>query len=210
VIVLSGDRHLGELSLDTDAVGYPLYDLTASGLNQATKRWRTTEKNTKRVAGMPYGDHFGVVTVDWSAKEPEVSLQLRDDAGEVVLRQTFPLSLLKATGAPVAAKLPEGVVGPEEARRQLGQELTVQFPVRSGRMLEKGKRILLNSESDYKSERNFTVVVNPSAQTGPFEKATAATFKGKTIRVKGTVSKYQDQMQIIIEDAKQLEIVEGK
>ncbi|HVK17038.1 MAG TPA: alkaline phosphatase D family protein [Fimbriiglobus sp.] len=209
VVVLSGDRHLGELSLDADAAGYPLYDLTASGLNQATKAWRATEKNGKRVAGMPYGDHFGLVTVDWAAKDPVVSLQLRDDAGEVVFRQAFPLSLLKARGEPVV-KLPEGVIGPEQARRMLGQEVTVQFPVRGGRAVGMGKRILLNSEPDFRSERNFTVVVNEKAMTGRFEKATFAAFKDKTIRAKGKVTKYEDQLEISVEDAKQLEIVEKK
>src|SRR5205814_8880957 len=35
LIVLSGDRHLAELSLMDAGIGYPLYDLTSSGLNQA-------------------------------------------------------------------------------------------------------------------------------------------------------------------------------
>lgn len=209
VVVLSGDRHLGELSLETDAVGYPLYDLTASGLNQATKGWRAAERNGKRVAGMPYGDHFGLVTVDWSARDPEVGLQLRDDAGEVVFRQAFPLSLLRAKSAPLA-KLPKGVVGPEEARRRVGEEVTVQFPVRGGRAVSMGKRILLNSEPDFRSARNFTVVVHEKAMTGPYEKAAFATFSGKTVRAKGKVTKYQDQFEIIVEDAGQLEIVEAK
>ncbi len=209
VVALSGDRHQGELSLDTDAVGYPLYDLTASGLTQATKRWRAPEKNSKRVAGMPYGDHFGLVTVDWSAKDPAVSLQLRDDGGEIVLRQVFPLSLLKPRGAPLA-KLSQGVVGPEEARRRVGEEVTVQFPVRGGRAVSMGKRILLNSEPDFRNARNFTVVIDEKALTGPLEKATFATFKDTTVRAKGTVAKYQDQFEIIVTDPKRLEIVEGK
>ncbi|HEX4608356.1 MAG TPA: alkaline phosphatase D family protein, partial [Urbifossiella sp.] len=44
VVVLSGDRHLGEISLDPAAVGYPLYDVTSSGLNQGSKAWRAPEK----------------------------------------------------------------------------------------------------------------------------------------------------------------------
>ena len=38
VVFLSGDRHLAELSLMDGGVGYPLYDLTSSGLNQGRKR----------------------------------------------------------------------------------------------------------------------------------------------------------------------------
>ena len=58
VIILSGDRHLAEVSLDTKAIGYPLYDVTSSGFNQASKNWRAPEKNEHRVAVMPYGDNF--------------------------------------------------------------------------------------------------------------------------------------------------------
>jgi hypothetical protein len=53
-------------------------------------------------------------------------------------------------------------------------------------------------------------VVNEKAMTGPFAKATFATFKDKTVRARGKVTKYQDQLEIIVEDAKALEIVEGK
>ena len=35
LVLLSGDRHLAELSLMDGDVGYPLYDLTSSGMNQA-------------------------------------------------------------------------------------------------------------------------------------------------------------------------------
>ncbi|HET6574795.1 MAG TPA: alkaline phosphatase family protein, partial [Fimbriiglobus sp.] len=159
--------------------------------------------------GMPYGDHFGLVTVDWSAQDPVVGLQLRDDAGEVVFRHAVPLRVLKATGEPVA-KLPKGVIGPAEARRRVGQEVTVQFPVRGGRAVDKGKRILLNSETDFRSVRNFTVVLDEKGMTGPYAKATFATFQGKTVRAKGKVTKYQDQVEIVVEDAKRLEIVGKK
>ena len=70
VIILSGDRHLAEVSLDTKSVGYPLYDATSSGFNQASKNWREPEKNAKRLAAMPYGNNFGFITIDWSAADP--------------------------------------------------------------------------------------------------------------------------------------------
>ena len=40
VILLSGDRHLAELSMMDAGVGYPIYDLTSSGLNQAARAWK--------------------------------------------------------------------------------------------------------------------------------------------------------------------------
>jgi len=207
VVVLSGDRHLGELSLDTTSVGYPLYDLTSSGFNQANKDWRAPEKNSHRVSAMPYGDNFGFITIDWTA-DPIVGLQLRDVTGEIVLKQTFPLSLLKPDSK--AVKLPEGVLTPLEAIKKVGQDVTVQMEVVGGRAVSGGKRILLNSDKDFNSDKNFTVVVNEAAMTGPFDKATYDTFKGKTIRAKGKVTLFKDAPQIQIDDAKLLEIVEEK
>jgi alkaline phosphatase D len=201
VVILSGDRHHGELSLSTDLIGYPLYDLTSSGFNQASKTWRAPEANSHRVAAMPYGDNFGVVTVDWSKPDPVVGLELRGDDGRVALRQTFPLSLLRAKEPP--AKLPAGVLTPAEARARVGATATVQFRVRGGRAVSGGKRLLLNSEADYRSAKNFTVVVNEAALAG----ATFDTYKGKTIRATGTVTKYQGQVEIVVSDAKQIEIV---
>jgi DNA/RNA endonuclease YhcR with UshA esterase domain len=73
-----------------------------------------------------------------------------------------------------------------------------------------GKRILLNSEKDFKSDMNFTVVVNDKAWTGKFDKATYDTFKGKTIKAKGKLSTFNGALQIQINDEKDLEIVEAK
>ncbi len=211
VVILSGDRHLGELSLDTRSIGYPLYDLTSSGFNQAFKEWRAPEKNTHRVSAMPYGDNFGVVTIDWTAPEPIVGLQLRDVTGEIVVRQTFPLGLLKPDPKEKdKPKVPEGVLTPLEALKKVGEEVTVQMEVVGGRAVAGGKRILLNSDKDFGSDRNFTVVVNEKAMTGAFDKATYDTFKGKTIRAKGKVTVFKDAPQIQIDDAKALEIVEEK
>lgn len=205
VIFLSGDRHLGELSVETSALGYPLYDITSSGFNQATKEWRAPEKNSRRVSAMPYGDNFGMITIDWSRPDPLVSLQLRDDQGEITVRQAFPLSTLKPDAAVTAVKLPEGVVGPLDARDKIGQEITIQFTVAGGRAFK--DRILLNSEKDFRSEKNFTVVVSEKAMTGDLAKADYDTFKGKTIKAQGKVTKYRDQIEMIIEDVSKIQIL---
>ena len=177
VVILSGDRHLGELSLSTKAVNYPLYDLTSSGFNQGAKRWREQEPNRHRVSSMPYGDHFGMVTIDWAA-DPVVSLQLRDAAGEITLKQTFPVSLLtpqkkddkkdpkKDEPAKTEPKRPEGVLTPAEAAKKVGETVTVQFAVKGGRAVNEGKRILLNSDADFKAKENFTVLLNQKGMTG--------------------------------------------
>ncbi len=93
VVLLSGDRHLAELSMMDAGIGYPLYDLTASGLNQAAKKWRPLEVNQHRVATMNFDDHFGVVELFW--KTSVINLTIRDVLGEVRIRQKLPLSLLQ-------------------------------------------------------------------------------------------------------------------
>ena len=48
VIILSGDRHLAELSMMDAQVGYPIYDLTSSGFNQASRSWRAFQQPRPR------------------------------------------------------------------------------------------------------------------------------------------------------------------
>lgn len=217
VVVLSGDRHLGDISVDPKAVGYPLYDATSSGFNQGALNYRDPEANKCRVGGMPWGNNFGVVQIDWAAKEPTVSLQLRDEDGQIAAAAKVPLARLqKGADKPAVkpadpVKLPDGVISPADAlKKAKGDEVTVQFEVAGGNAVSGGKRILLNSLKDFKSDDNFTVVVNEKAMTGPFDKATFDTFKGKTIRAKGKLSEYQKKLQLQIDDAAMLEIVEPK
>jgi alkaline phosphatase D len=214
VIVLSGDRHLGELSmLPAEIAGYPLYDITSSGFNQASKDWRAAEPNKHRVAAMPYGDNFGLITINWESTDPEVSLQLRDVNGDVVIRHAVPIAKLQGQEKPKdkpKIPLPEGVITAEEAIKKVGMEVTVQMEVAAGRAVSGGKRILLNSEKDFRSDKNLTVVLNEKGMTGKWEKATYDTFKSKTIRVKGKVTLYQDKPQIEVNEEKVLEIVEAK
>lgn len=90
VIVISGDRHHGELSaIDVD-LGYPLYDLTASGLNQAWKRPKD-EANRHRIGDMYLDDHFGVIDIERSGAGTIIRLELRDIEGTPVLSHEIPL-----------------------------------------------------------------------------------------------------------------------
>lgn len=206
VIILSGDRHLAEISLDTKAVGYPLYDITSSGLNQGFKGWRDLEKNGHRVAAVPYGDNFGFITIDWLANDAKIKFQVRDEDGDSAAGVTVMASTLKPGATATAVALPMGVIGPEQALKKVGEDVTVQMVVKSGRALK--ERVLLNSEVNYQSETNFTVVVNEKAMTGKFAKADFDTFKGKTIRVTGKVTMFRDAPQIEVNSEKQLQIVE--
>jgi hypothetical protein len=95
VIFLSGDRHLAELSMMDGGLGYPLYDLTSSGLNQAANSWRPLEVNRHRVATMNWGDNFGLITIDWDRPDPLIGLQIRDVEGDIRIQQKVLLSVLR-------------------------------------------------------------------------------------------------------------------
>ena len=95
VVFLSGDRHLAELSMMDGGAGYPFYDVTSSGLNQAAKSWRPQEVNRHRVATMNWGDNFGLITIDWDRPDPRISLQIRDVNGDVFLAQQLDLGTLR-------------------------------------------------------------------------------------------------------------------
>jgi alkaline phosphatase D len=99
VIILSGDRHLAELSMMDAQLGYPIYDITASGFNQASRTWRTFETNRHRVATMNWGDNFGLVTIDWDQPDPRISMQIRDVDGDITIQQKIRLSTIRRKGA---------------------------------------------------------------------------------------------------------------
>ncbi len=206
VVIVSGDRHLGDLSVDVDAIGYPLYDVTASGLNQANLGWRTLEPNRFRVAGLPYGNHFGAIEIDWSADSPMLHLQLRHEDGQIAVQARVPLSRLQSPddGLP----LPEGVLSAESGLALTeGATAVVQFKVASGRMLGERGRLLLNSQSDFRNARNFTVVVGHEALLGRFAGKELKNYLGQTIRVRGRVSLYNGAKQLEVDEDAVIEVV---
>lgn len=222
VVVLSGDRHLGELSVLTESTPYPLFDLTASGLNQANKGWRAPERNRHRVAGMPAGDHFGMVTIDWSGDDPRVALSLRDEDGEVTLQHKIRLSLLQpSTGsarrpnngamprvnerdAPVVA----GVLTAEQAAEKVNSRVTVKITIRSaGRS---GERVYLNSEESFRDKKNFTVAVESADLEAAAKTADGRKLVGKTVQATGVVQASNSGPRLTVRDAKDLKVEEAK
>ncbi|MEE9255234.1 MAG: alkaline phosphatase D family protein, partial [Pseudomonadales bacterium] len=75
VIFISGDRHIGEISRETRATAYPLYDITASGL---THSWSSFpgEPNERRVSEVITDLHFGAMSITWGSETVDLELQL--------------------------------------------------------------------------------------------------------------------------------------
>lgn len=80
VLFLSGDRHLAEISLDSERVGYPLYDITSSSLNFPLGGVKD-EPNDHRVGSNFRLANFGTLSFDWSREVPVVTAAIRDQNG---------------------------------------------------------------------------------------------------------------------------------
>ncbi len=100
VIFLSGDRHHAELSkLEVDD-GYPIYDLTSSGINQSRPRSpddsRPIEKNRSRLGRVFRGHHFGQVEIHWEQPDPLIRLSIINQEGEQPISHSLLLSEISA------------------------------------------------------------------------------------------------------------------
>lgn len=120
VIILSGDRHLGELSVldsarephpDFVAPDYPLIDFTASALTQSRPtdfaaqqegRWASpisyrNEINRHRVGTPLRYNHYGTLTIDWeNPAGAQLTFELVADTGVPLLRHRVALGTLRA------------------------------------------------------------------------------------------------------------------
>jgi alkaline phosphatase D len=94
VVLASGDRHFSELSCVDDAgIGYPLYELTSSGLTHSYASL-TFEPNRHRVGSIYSRLNFGVVRVDWSRRR--VVLETRGNDGNLPIQHEIPLARLRS------------------------------------------------------------------------------------------------------------------
>ncbi len=93
VVFISGDRHLGEISMNPDSpAGYPIYDVTSSGLTHSYDTY-THEDNRYRVSEVFPKLNFGLFLIDW--ENDSMELQVRDQKNTAVLSQVVKISSLK-------------------------------------------------------------------------------------------------------------------
>jgi alkaline phosphatase D len=216
VVCLSGDRHLAELSQMDAGLGYPFYDLTSSGLTEASPKWRKLEVNRHRVATMNHGNNFGMILIDWSQTDPTIRLQIRDEAGEVTIQEKISLNLLqpgtyksKAAGSSIV-QINGRPASDELIKELLKKEVTVEMKVNATGAPKTGKRIFLNSSSDFRADDNFTIVLEEAGLASLAKAGIAAPrthFEGKMIRVVGILSMFNGRPQIIVASADKISVV---
>ena len=106
VVVISGDRHLAELSAlaPVDGVLYPLYDLTTSGLNLVVppktaaneNKPKKPQPNRYRLHERPYtSSNFGLLRIQWDGPQPSLRLEVCGLQGEVVISRDIPFSEIR-------------------------------------------------------------------------------------------------------------------
>ncbi len=79
-IFISGDVHWGELSKLDVPGGYPLYDLTSSGI---TETWPFIETNDNRVGAAVPENNYGFVEITWREEDALLTLGIVDVEGTV-------------------------------------------------------------------------------------------------------------------------------
>jgi DNA/RNA endonuclease YhcR with UshA esterase domain len=99
-------------------------------------------------------------------------------------------------------------ITPAEAAKKVNEKVTVEMEVKS---TGGNTARFLNSEKDFKDEKNFTVFI-PESSMEKFKKAKIdepkTYYDGKTILVTGTVTLYQKKAQIKVEDPEQIKVKE--
>jgi len=105
----------------------------------------------------------------------------------------------------------EKPLSPVEARKKVGDEITVKMEVKTSKdRLENRGEIYLDAEEDFKDEKNFAVVITKKGAASLKDAGIADPadhFKGKKITAKGMVKEVDNVPRIEIDDAKQLSVV---
>jgi hypothetical protein len=120
--------------------------------------------------------------------------------------------VILAINACVACAAEDKPQTPVEARKKLGERVTVEMTVQAAKdRLAKRGEIYLDSEPDFRDDKNFAVVIT-KAGAASLKKAgidyPAEHFKDKKIRATGTVKEVDKVPRIEIDDAGQIKIVD--
>ena len=130
-----------------------------------------------------------------------------------MLRRLFVLVAI-AGCASVTLAADDKPLGPVEARKKVGKKITVEMTVKAAKdRLEKRGEIYLDSQEDFKDEKNFAIVITKKGAASLKEAGItdpAAHFKGKKVRATGKVKEVDGVPRIEIDDAKQITLAEKK
>lgn len=92
VIFISGDVHYAEISQLEPEGQYPIYDITSSGI---TSTWDFATPNFNRIDGAIMENNFGMIEIDWSQTDPELTFKIIDGKNKTRIERRVKLSELQ-------------------------------------------------------------------------------------------------------------------
>jgi alkaline phosphatase D len=92
LMFLTGDVHYAEISKLAIENCYPLYDITASGLSST---WYFATPNINRIEGPIMDNHFGLLTINWQAHDPKLTMEIWDIRNNQRIEHNIKLSDLR-------------------------------------------------------------------------------------------------------------------
>jgi hypothetical protein len=124
------------------------------------------------------------------------------------------LAFVLMAGASSDDGKPPAVVAAPDAKNHIDVQRTVEMTVRSSKNAAPRREYYLDSEEDFRDEKNCAVVISYD-HADLFKKAgiddPAEYYKGKKLQVTGKVIRESDQVRIRVEDPEKIKIVdEGK
>lgn len=202
--VLTVTGRLGESFTATFLVGDRIEREVQGRVRDGRVSWLA--KDVRAVRGGVGVDNSGTIRVspsadtielNWADKDGKTSTYTLTKGGRVAPAKSGP-----------KPNTPAGVMTPAQALKgKAGDAVTVQFGVASADLTPVKKLLLLNSEADHLDAKNFVVVLTPKARQARWKGATAATFRGQTVRAKGTLSLYEGKLQLLTDDEAAITLV---
>ncbi len=92
LLFLTGDTHRAQFSKRNDMGLYPFWEVNSSGLTENTD-WPAPDRS--RLGGTFIEDNFGLLRIDWSEADPEITMEIRAVDNDLVLQNTIRLSELQ-------------------------------------------------------------------------------------------------------------------
>ena len=101
-------------------------------------------------------------------------------------------------------------LSPLEAANRVNEQVTVEMLVKAAKNCQRCLQIFLDSEADHHDPKNLAVAVTEIGKVKFMEAKIddpACNFKGKVIRVTGTVILKDNRPHIEVDDPQQIEVV---
>jgi alkaline phosphatase D len=92
ILFITGDTHRAQFSKLVEAAPYPLWEINSSGL---TENYPHSAPDQNRLGGVYTEDNFGLIRIDWSKPDPDITLEIRNVENDLVMQNTIRLSELQ-------------------------------------------------------------------------------------------------------------------